>query len=433
MKNILVSPIFDHPANRFSGDNVAHYLPGKYLWHVCNEVKTGFHHPIDNVRLDEPVRLSYVFPSPQPQGRYFKKPRWIDEFLVARDAQEINRIAKGFDFFVNLYRYRGRNPTEVNLGYSPDLKGFNLDLVAYTYKAVYDHGLYIDDLELNDKYLDFLDAIDFEMNPDRRPVIAMHKRTEDPHDRHLADYENLNDRMLFDLLDTYKDHVLVLVGDPLSWKYYRHPRVKYLTRYVNRRKLLRFLKEYNAALQFILAGYFCGRAAAVVIGISGFTLFIESIRPRGLMPPVPVFWGPQTFSGIDTCMRNAGWFSTEFDRYNREHPEDIAFRHQVHHFMYYSRNEEILKPYCMDYPNSREKALKVLKELESAHGISHPRRAVGGGCENSRRQTMYESAVNTAWEAQQKAEKIAWKTAKIMKKLDVGAGKTVEWFRKVMK
>ncbi|MBI5961932.1 MAG: hypothetical protein HY863_00520, partial [Chloroflexi bacterium] len=159
MKSVLVSPIFNYPAKYFTGDNVAHYLPGKYLWHVCNQVKTGFHQPIDDVRLDEPVRLTYIFPFQQPQNLYFKKPRWIDELIGAKDEQEINKIARSYDFFANLYRYRGKNPPEVNVGYSSDLKILNIDLVAYTHKAVYEHDLYIDDLELNDKYSEFLQEV----------------------------------------------------------------------------------------------------------------------------------------------------------------------------------------------------------------------------------------------------------------------------------
>jgi hypothetical protein len=419
MKRVLVSPIFNYPAKYFTGDNVAHYLPGKFLWHVCNKVKTGFHQSIDNVYLDEPVSLNYIFHSQQPQNLYFKKPEWIDRFMGARDEQEINKIAKSYDFFANLYRYRGKNPSEVNVGYSSDLKVLNIDLVAYTHKAIYDHDLYIDDLELSDKYREFLQEVTLEMNPDRRPVIVLHKRTDDPWDRHLADYDKLNEKLLFDLLDTYRDHIFVLVGDPFSWKYYHHPRIKYLTKYINRREMLRRMKEHNAALQYILSGYFCADAEMAFIGISGFTLFLESIRPRNLMPPVPVFWGPYTFTGIDTCIQKVGWYSSEFERYKHDHPEDAAFRHQVHHFMYYSRDEDILKPYCMDYPNSCEKAMNVLTELENRTKRPHPHRTERDRCDNGRHQSMYEAAVNTVWAAKYNADKMTQKTAGMLKRLAV--------------
>jgi len=45
--------------------------------------------------------------------------------MVADDEPEINRIAKGHDYFVNLYRYRGANPLEVNMGYSSDYEKLN--------------------------------------------------------------------------------------------------------------------------------------------------------------------------------------------------------------------------------------------------------------------------------------------------------------------
>ena len=174
MKRILISPIFHYPANYFTGDNVAHYHPGKYLWYVCNITKTGFYQPVYDFYLNEDVSLTYIFYPQQPQHLYFKKPQWIDEFRVGENEEEVNKIARSYDFFANLYRYRGAPTPEVNFGYSPDLPEINLHLVAYTYKAVFDHGLYIDDLELTDKYQDFLTNINLKMNPEGRPIIAIH-------------------------------------------------------------------------------------------------------------------------------------------------------------------------------------------------------------------------------------------------------------------
>jgi hypothetical protein len=154
MQSALISPIFFYPKNYFTGDNVAHYLPGKYLWYVCNKAGLSFRQPVDNFYLKGPLNIDYIFYPQQPQQFYFKKPEWIHSLISANSENEVSRIAKKYDFFINLYLYR--NGSEFNSGYSPDLKGINLYLVAYTYKAVYEHNLFLDDLVLNDKYREFL-------------------------------------------------------------------------------------------------------------------------------------------------------------------------------------------------------------------------------------------------------------------------------------
>lgn len=367
MKKIIFSPTFYYPSNYFTGDNVAHYLTGKYLWHVCNITKTGFYQPVYDFRLNEEVSLTYIFYPQQPQHTYFKKPKWIDEFKIADNEAEANKIAKGYDFFINSYRYRRTNPPEVNWGYTPDLYEINLYTAAYTYKAVYEQNIYIDDLELTDKYKEFLTNIMAKINPQDMPIIAIHTRTNDPWDRHLPDHIKLNENLLFELLDIYKDHIFVLVGDTYSWKYFHHPRIKYLVNYINSNQIQKYLNEYNACLQYILSAYFCRDIDIAFIGISGFTLFIESIRPLNLKPPITVFWGHETFTGVDTCIKKCKWLCPEFEKYKDEHPQDLAFQHYIHHFLYYCRDEDSLKPYSLNYPNTVEKALCILLELEGKY------------------------------------------------------------------
>lgn len=369
MKRILNSPIYYLPKNYFTGDNVAHFFPAKYLWHVCNVTGAGFHQPVYDFSLNEEVEITFLFYPDQPQHKYFKRPPWIKEFIVAKDENEANYLARQYDFFINNYRYRGAYPQEVNWGYSQELKEINLYVPAYTHKSVYDEKLYIDDLELSDKYADFLTKVKSEINPEGMPVIVLHQRGSDPWGRHLPDSIKRYEELLFNLLSNYPDHMFVLVGE--SWIFYNHPRVKYLEDYINRSNLKRNLNEYSACLKYILAAFYCRDAELVFIGISGFTLFIESIRPTSFKPPIPIFWGPETYSGVDTCIKKfqhtSGWRCEEFERYKIEHPEDEAFQHEVHHFLYYSRDENVLKPYCWDYPNDIEKIFTVIKRLEEKY------------------------------------------------------------------
>jgi len=139
-----------------------------------------------------------------------------------------------------------------------------------------------------------------------------------------------------------------------------------------------------------------------------------------MMSPVPLFWGPQTFTGIDVCIQRSGWHSPEFVKYQREHPEDTTFKNDTLNFMYYCRNEDILNPYCMNYPNSCEKAMNVLRKLESRYGKSHPEPIDGKRCHNDKHPSVFEAAVNTVWTARYHADQVARKyirkTSKIIKK-----------------
>lgn len=315
-----------------------------------------------------------MFYRKQPQHLYFKKPEWIHEFGVVDTETEMNRVAKCYDLFVNNYRYRGQQPQEVNSGYSEDLEELNLYTVAYTWKCVYEHNLYIDDLMVNDEYKQFLDNVNATINPENRPIIALQQRANDPWGRHLPDTMSLYDDLLWRLMEIYPDHIIVLLGEGLKFHY--HPRIRYLESYINRKILKRRFKEYSACLQFVLAAYFCRSVDLLFIGISGFTLFIESIRPLNLKPPIPIFWDREIFRGtntglVDTFLKRQGWYCPEFEKYKNEHPEDIAFQHYIHHFLYYCRDEFLLKPYCVDYPNSMDKILGLLEKIESKYGIQN--------------------------------------------------------------
>ncbi|MBU1027262.1 MAG: hypothetical protein KKA31_05985 [Candidatus Margulisbacteria bacterium] len=367
MKKLINSPIFYYSNGYFTGDNVAHYLPAKYLWHVCNVTKQGFYQPVYDFRLEDEVAIDLMFYPEQPQDKYFKKPKWINEFLLAKDTKAASQIAKQYDYFINNYRYRGAKPPEMNWGYPSGTPVLELYVPAFTYKAIYEHDIYLDDLELTEKYSQFLAELKRKINPQNKPVIAIHHRGDDPWERHLDNSIDRFEGFLANLLEIYPDHHFVLLGE--SWRYYQHPRITYLNNYINRRQLLKVLGEYSACLQYILSAYFCRDVEIVFIGISGFTLFIESIRPKNLMPPIPIFWGPQTFTGIDTCIASLkGWQCPEFEKYKNEHPQEGAFQHYVHHFIYYCRDEEILKSYCFDYPNNTDKILNVIDKLEQKYG-----------------------------------------------------------------
>ena len=371
MKRILFSPLFNYPSNFFTGDNVAHYLLGKYLWHVCNKKKDGFWDPVYSTGIREEVSLSFVFFEQQPQHLYFKKPEWIDEFLVARDEKEINKIAREYDYFVNQYRYRGCQPPETNCGYSEELKELNLSVPPITYKSVFEEKLYIDDLELNEQYTRFLDEIRKEIAPNGAPFIVLHNRGNDPWNRHvlfaIAKYE----QVLENLLKRFPNHIFVLVGE--AWKQYQHPRVKLLGSFINETRCLQKLMEYNQCLQYVLSAYFCKEADLVFIGISGFTLFIESIRSLSKSPPIPVLWDPEVFEGECTCVKlmkkEKGWYCKEFEEYKAKNPHDLPYQYGIHHFLYYSRDEALLKPYCFDNPNTPSKVIQFAEKMAHAWNI----------------------------------------------------------------
>lgn len=412
-KKLINSPVLYYSRSLFTGDNVAHYLPAKYLWHVCNVTKTGFHQPVYDFRLSEPVTIDFLFYPQQPQNLYFKKPTWINQFVVAKNTRSANKLAGEYDYFINNYRYRGANPPQNNWGYSTDLKEINLYIPAYTYKAVYDHGLYIDDLQLADDFREFLNNVRKEINPEGRPVIAIHHRGNDPWKRHLPENEKNNEELLFSLLSGYPDSLVVIAGEP--WRYYDHPRVRYLTMYLNRKKLTKAIGHYSACLQFILAAFFCREVERIFIGISGFTLFLESIRPIGLMPPIPIYWAEKIFTGIDTCIEAMKkWRCPEFESYKKAHPEDKAFQHYVHHFMYYARDDELLRPYCFDYPNDTGKIFSLLSRLENKYckGEKEQRRheATAIQIEHAPPRSAKEIVANLMWKFSNRAtcEKLRW-------------------------
>lgn len=359
---IINTPSFYFIRDFFTGDNLGHYLPAKYLWTVCNVTKKGFYQPVYDVRLDGPVTIDFMFYPEQPQHKYFKKPAWLNEFSEAKDVDSARLAASQYDFFVNNCRYRGANPVELNWGCPPNMPALDLYLVAYSYKAVYEEGVYLDDLVLADEYSEYLDSVKRAINPERRPVIALHQRGNDPWKRHLPNSAELSEILLNNLLSAYPDHVVVLLGE--SWRYHRHPRIKYLDDYTNLHILKKRVAESSACLQYILAAFFCRDADLVFCGVSGFGLFIERIRPLDRTPPIPIFWGPETFTGHDTCLATLPhWSCKELETYRESHPEDAAFQWQGDHFMYYSRNETLLKPYCLDYPNTVDKIFFFLSRL----------------------------------------------------------------------
>ena len=362
MTKLVNSPVFYFIRDFFSGDDVHHYLPAKYLWYVCNVAKTGFDQPVYDFKLEGPITLDFMFYPEQPQHKYFQKPAWINEFVVAKDTVTAQRIAGRYDYFINNYRFRGAQPVDLNWGCPPGKPVIDLYTVTYTYKAIYEHGIYLDDLVLTDECQEYLQSVIRTINPERRPVIALHQRGNDRWQRHLPNSAELSEVLLCNLLDAYPEHQIVLLGE--SWRYHHHPRIKYLEDHINLRNLKKQFNDYSACLQFILAAYFCRDADLVFCGISGFGQFIESIRPLDKTPPIPTFWGQETFTGINTqTVMARKWTCPELAAYRQAHPEDVAFKYDNDNFLYYSRNEELLKPYCLDYPNDLDKIFTLLKKV----------------------------------------------------------------------
>lgn len=362
---IVNSPVFHFIRDFFVGDGIVHYLPAKYLWYVCNVAKTGFYQPVYDFKLDGPITLDFMFYPEQPQHKYFQKPAWINEFIVAKDAIAAQQIVRRYDYFINNLRYRGAQPPDLNWGCTGDIKSVELYTQVYTDKAICEHGIYLDDLVLNAEYQEYLQSVIRMINPERRPIIALHQRGNDHSKRHLPNSAELNEVLLCNLLDAYPEHQIVLLGE--SWRYHRHPRIKYLEDHINLRNLKKQFKDYSASLQFILAAYFCRDADLIFCGISGFTQFIESIRPLDKTPPIPIFWGPDAFAGRDTKPFLARkWVCPELHAYRQAHPEDISFNDNPQCF-YYSRNEALLKPYCLDYPNNLDKIFTLLKKAYAAN------------------------------------------------------------------
>lgn len=368
MKTIINTPIFHLPRDWFYGDNVIHYLPAKYLWHKCNIANEEFQQPVYDFSFKDNVQIDFAFFPEHPQNLYFKKPVWIRNFLTAYNTKQANDIAKDYDYFINNYGYRGAIPIERNWGYSDELQVIELSVGAYTYKAVYEYGLYLDDLELTDRYSEFLKETYSEINPENRPVIALSMRNNDPWGRHLPNSQQLCENFLFQLLEAYPKHMIILLGHSL--KYFHSPRIKYLGLYINKRQIEKKLGEYSACLQFILAAFFCRNVDLVFVSISGFSLFIASIRPPNLIPPVPLFWAEHTFNST-SCpwMQKMSFKCPEVIEYNKKHPEDKAFKFETVNFLLHSRNEELLYPYCMDFPNTSAKAFQLLEKLETKYQL----------------------------------------------------------------
>ncbi len=282
--------------------------------------------------------------------------------------------------------------------------------MAYTYKAIYDYNIYLDDLELEDKYANFIKDIKKQINSKNQQVIVIHHRGNDPWNRHLSNSLKLNESLLHHLLAMYSDHIIVLLGE--SWKYIHHPRIKYLDNFINKSKMIKHLGEYSTCLKYILSAFYCRDADILFVGISGFTLFIESIRPLNLMPPIPTFWGKETFSGNDTCIQmNFSNFCKKLEAYNRKNPFNKAFKYQVHHFLYYSRDEELLKSYCFDFPNNINKIFNVLKKLELKYRkIEMKRKQISNKSEFKNDLPFFERMltffINKTWNLKQNVNKL---------------------------
>jgi|GEM_PF-2247271 len=365
MNRIINSPVFYQIRQFFTGDNVAHYLPAKYLWSVCNDIKTGFSQPVYDFKMDGPISLDFLFYPEQPHHKYFQKPAWINNFILAKDTAEAHRISSNYNYFIQNYRNRGVKPLELNWGYVEGIPVLDLYVTTYTYKAVYEQRLSLDDLILANEYGDYLQSVKTAVNPEQRPVIVLHCRGNDRWRRHLPNTSELSEVLLHNLLDAYPDHQVVLLGE--AWRYHRHPRIKYLEKHLNLHRLSKNFEDYSACLQFLLAAYYCRDADFVFGGISGFTQFIEMIRPREKMPFIPIFWGSKTFTGRCTIAEMAtDWRCLELEAYRTAHPNDEAFHHDTTHFLYYSGNEFLLKPYCFDYPNSVDKVLAILSRLSGS-------------------------------------------------------------------
>lgn len=373
MKNILFAPFCNPPSSLFFGDNVAHYQLGKYLAHVCNTTNQGFKDPIYGKEIQENVHIAYVFFSRQPQHRYFKKPEWINEFLFVENEVELNLLAKCYNFFVNQYRYRGSHPPETHPGYSNDLDEINLYIPAITHKSVYSHQIYLDDLHLNDKYAEFVKRVFYKVSPDGNPIIAIHMRGEDLWNRHLMLTPIYYNSLLAKLIQLFPFHIFVLVGE--SWPKYKHSRIKNLKEYINECTCLYELKEHNACLQFLLSAYFCRNTDLLYGGMSGFFTFIQSIRPLNMCPPIPLFWKPIVIEGkcvvMEYMKKQHGWCCPEHLLYKKKYSHDVSYQYDTNHFVYFSRDEGILKPYCFNNPTSVQKSVAVSKMLANKWGIKY--------------------------------------------------------------
>lgn len=388
IKRVIQTPVFNHIREFFTGDNVLHYLPAKYLWTVCNVKETGFYQPVYDSKLEGPIAIDFMCSVTQPQHKYFQKPPWINKFIVAENDIAAKKIIGTYDLFVNNYRFRGGQPLELNWGYFDGMPSIDLYAAAYAYKAVYEQGLSLDDLILSDEYGEFLQSIKHAVNPDRRPLIVLHCRGNDRWKRHLPNASGLSEVLLRNLLDAFPEHQIVLLGE--SWRYHRHPRIRYLDEHLNLPNLRMRFKDYSACLKFILSAYFCRDAEMMFCGLSGFSMFVAMIRPFEMKPIIPLFWGVEAFSGIDTCTQMfKNWGCSELSAYRKTHSEDEAFHHDTLHFLYYSREAALLKPYCLDYPNNPDKVFALLKKVSGVTEHQIETQAMS--------QSLVEMLVTCAW------------------------------------
>ena len=273
----------------------------------------------------------------------------------------MRRVVGEYDWFINNYRFRGAG--EQNWGCPPNARTLELYLTSYTYKAICEEGISLDDLHLTDEYASYLQEVRHDISPEGRPVIVLHQRA-GPHcwDRNLPDSGWRFEVLLHNLVNAYPDHQIVLLGE--GWRYRRHPRVRHLDAYLNLRNLSIRFKDYSACLQFVLAAYFCRDADLAFGSLSGFTQFINTIRPIDKPPLIPLFWRQGSFlGGLRNTSIPSKWVCEEYEAYQKQHPEDEAFQPHWNYFIYYVWREALLKPYCLDDPNSVAKVFRLLSEM----------------------------------------------------------------------
>lgn len=367
MKKVLYTPIFEFPANYFTGDNLAHFLPAKLLWYQCNILKKGFHDPIYGLDINDEVQITFVFYKNQPIGDYFEKPEWIHRFIILENSSEVKKLAGEYDFFVNQYRYRGAKPPELNSGFSNIFTELNQYTVSATYHAVYEENIYADDLKLSPEFNSFILKIISHINPNGKRLIGIHHRGGDPWSRHSFNSISKCENLLGVLRHRYQDSLIILVGE--GWGNYLDKSIIRLDDLINDRTLNMYFGNTNAALKYVMQAYVTNYINLLFIGISGFTLFIETIRPRNMLAPIPVFWKKEVFDGECTHIlkmrRDFGWHCSEFENYRAKNKDDPAFQISIHHFLYYSRAPEMLKNYCLDHPNNINKIINILDSISS--------------------------------------------------------------------
>ncbi|MDP4033387.1 MAG: hypothetical protein Q8P60_11145 [Pseudorhodobacter sp.] len=73
------------------------------------------------------------------------------------------------------------------------------------------------------------------------------------------------------------------------------------------------------------------------------------------------------FARTCTCMEILNWkCCAELADYREAHSEDTAFQYDAYGFTFYSRNEALLKPYCLNYPNTIDKIFTLLRNISDA-------------------------------------------------------------------